>query len=150
LISSNGGDVFAGVTGYNYLKGIRALVETHNFGYADSIAADLFCAGTIRSSVLSLTDLYIIFFVIPVKTGIQWLWFWIPASAGMTHKIKVFTGQDTSVPNAKFSLHGAAVTFPQGVSYEEQQLEEQLNMLKAKIAITAKLLPIVLKEVKKK
>jgi hypothetical protein len=24
-----------------------------------------------------------------VKTGIQWLWFWIPASAGMTYKIKV-------------------------------------------------------------
>src|SRR3989337_3267505 len=50
------------------------------------------------SIVLSVTNLYIIFLVIPVKTGIQWLWFWIPASAGMTFKIKVFMGQHTGFP----------------------------------------------------
>jgi len=58
------------------------------------------------ASVLSLTDLYINFLVIPVKTGIQWLWFWIPASAGMTYKIKVFMGHYTRSWNLWGSIEG--------------------------------------------
>jgi ATP-dependent Clp protease protease subunit len=57
LISSGGGNVFAGVTGYNFLKGIPAEVETHNFGNAVSIALVLFCAGKKRMSVPHATFL---------------------------------------------------------------------------------------------
>lgn len=57
LISSGGGNVFAGVTGYNFLKGIPAEVETHNFGSAVSIALVLFCAGKKRLSVPHATFL---------------------------------------------------------------------------------------------
>jgi ATP-dependent Clp protease protease subunit len=57
LISSCGGNVFAGVTGYNFLKGIPAEVETHNFGSAVSIALVLFCAGKKRLSVPHATFL---------------------------------------------------------------------------------------------
>ena len=51
LISSGGGNVFAGLSGYSFLKGILAEVFTHNFGSADSIATVLFCAGTRRFCV---------------------------------------------------------------------------------------------------
>jgi len=51
LISSGGGNVFAGLSGYSFLKGIPAEVFTHNFGSADSIATVLFCAGTRRFCV---------------------------------------------------------------------------------------------------
>ena len=51
LVSSPGGNVFAGLSGYNFLKGIPAEVVTHNFGSADSIATVLFCAGSRRFSV---------------------------------------------------------------------------------------------------
>lgn len=51
LISSPGGNVFAGVSGYNFLKGVPAEVITHNFGSADSIATVLFCAGSERFCV---------------------------------------------------------------------------------------------------
>lgn len=51
LISSPGGNVFAGLSGYNFLKGIPAEVITHNFGSADSIATVLFCAGSKRFCV---------------------------------------------------------------------------------------------------
>ncbi|MFH1702355.1 MAG: ATP-dependent Clp protease proteolytic subunit, partial [Nitrospirota bacterium] len=57
LISNSGGNVFAGVTGYNFLKGIPAEVETHNFGSAISIALVLFCAGKKRLSVPHATFL---------------------------------------------------------------------------------------------
>jgi ATP-dependent Clp protease protease subunit len=57
LISSGGGNVFAGVTTYNFLKGIPAEVETHNFGSAVSIALVLFCAGKKRLSVPHATFL---------------------------------------------------------------------------------------------
>ena len=46
LMSSPGGNVFAGLTGYSYLKGIPAEVVTHNCGSVDSIAAVLYCAGS--------------------------------------------------------------------------------------------------------
>lgn len=51
LISSPGGNVAAGLSGYNFLKGIPAEVVTHNFGSADSIATVLFCAGSERLCV---------------------------------------------------------------------------------------------------
>jgi len=51
LISSSGGDVSAGISGYNFLKGIPAEVSTHNFGDTDSVAVVLFCAGTKRYCV---------------------------------------------------------------------------------------------------
>jgi len=64
------------------------------------------------TTVLSLTDLYIIFLVIPVKTGIQWLCFWIPASAGMTYKIKVFMGHYTTTAGF-MTVILAPLSFPQ-------------------------------------
>lgn len=51
LISSVGGQVFHGLSAYNYLKGISAEVITHNFGSVDSSAGIIYCAGTTRYSV---------------------------------------------------------------------------------------------------
>lgn len=51
LISTPGGDVFHGLSAYNYLKGIPAKITTHNFGSVDSIGVVLFCAGERRLSV---------------------------------------------------------------------------------------------------
>lgn len=51
IISSTGGTVFHGLAAYNYLVGIPAEVETHNFGSADSIGAVMFCAGRRRYCV---------------------------------------------------------------------------------------------------
>ena len=51
LISSQGGDVFHGLSAYNFLKGVPAQVVTHNFGSVDSISVVLFCAGGRRFSV---------------------------------------------------------------------------------------------------
>ncbi|MDO9576608.1 MAG: ATP-dependent Clp protease proteolytic subunit [Candidatus Cloacimonadales bacterium] len=51
LISTPGGNVFHGLSTYNYLKGAPLEVTTHNFGSADSIGAVLFCAGSKRYSV---------------------------------------------------------------------------------------------------
>lgn len=51
LISSPGGNVFHGLSLYNYLKGIPIDVTTHNFGTVDSIGVIMFCAGKERLSV---------------------------------------------------------------------------------------------------
>jgi ATP-dependent Clp endopeptidase proteolytic subunit ClpP len=51
LISTPGGNVFHGLSAYNYLKGLPIKVTTHNFGSADSIGSVLFCAGEERLSV---------------------------------------------------------------------------------------------------
>lgn len=51
LISSTGGSVFHGLSAHNYLKGIPAEIETHNFGSVDSIGVALFLAGSKRYSV---------------------------------------------------------------------------------------------------
>jgi len=51
LISTPGGDVFQGLSAYNFLKGAPIKVTSHNFGSADSIGAVLFCAGEKRYSV---------------------------------------------------------------------------------------------------
>lgn len=51
LISSNGGSIFHGLSGSNYLKGIPAKITTHNFGHVDSISLVIFCSGSMRYSV---------------------------------------------------------------------------------------------------
>jgi ATP-dependent protease ClpP protease subunit len=51
LISSPGGTVFHGLSAYNYLKGIPAIITTHNFGSVDSIGVVLYCGGLKRLSV---------------------------------------------------------------------------------------------------
>ena len=51
LISTPGGNVFHGLSAYNFLKGAPITVTTHNFGSADSIGAVLYCAGETRYSV---------------------------------------------------------------------------------------------------
>jgi ATP-dependent Clp protease, protease subunit len=51
LISTPGGDVFHGLSAYNYLKGVPLEIVTHNFGSADSIGVVLYCAGSKRLSV---------------------------------------------------------------------------------------------------
>jgi ATP-dependent Clp protease protease subunit len=51
LISSPGGDVFQGLSAYNYLKGVPLEIITQNFGSVDSIGVVLFCAGSRRLSV---------------------------------------------------------------------------------------------------
>jgi len=51
LLSTPGGNVFHGLSAYNYLRGIPVTVTTHNFGSADSVGVVLFCAGEQRYSV---------------------------------------------------------------------------------------------------
>ena len=51
LISTPGGDVFQGLSAYNYLRCVPLEIVTHNFGSADSIGVVLFCAGSKRLSV---------------------------------------------------------------------------------------------------
>jgi ATP-dependent protease ClpP protease subunit len=51
LISTPGGDVFHGLSAYNFLRGLPIEVDTHNFGSVDSIGVVLFCAGKRRFSV---------------------------------------------------------------------------------------------------
>jgi len=51
LISSPGGSVFHGLSGYNYLKGLPVSITTHNFGSVDSMGIVLFCGGRKRLSV---------------------------------------------------------------------------------------------------
>jgi len=51
LISSPGGQVAAGLSLYNFLRGIPVDIETHNFGSVDSVAIVVFCAGQKRYCV---------------------------------------------------------------------------------------------------
>ena len=51
LISTPGGDVFQGLSAYNYLKGVPLEIVTQNFGSVDSIGVVLFCAGSRRLCV---------------------------------------------------------------------------------------------------
>lgn len=51
LISSPGGEVFWGISAYNFLKGIGKEIETFNFGSVDSIASVIYCAGKKRFCV---------------------------------------------------------------------------------------------------
>jgi ATP-dependent protease ClpP protease subunit len=51
MISSPGGDVFHGISLYNFFKGSPIDVDTYNFGSVDSIGVIIFCAGKKRYSV---------------------------------------------------------------------------------------------------
>lgn len=51
LISSHGGDTAAGLTGYNYLRGLPIRITTCNIGTVSSIAIVLYCTGNKRISV---------------------------------------------------------------------------------------------------
>ncbi len=57
LISSPGGNVYYGLSAYNYLKGIPVEVVTHNFGSVVSMALILYCAGSRRLSAPHATFL---------------------------------------------------------------------------------------------
>jgi ATP-dependent protease ClpP protease subunit len=48
LISSPGGEVAAGISAYNFLRGLPIEIETHNFGNIDSMATVIYCSGTQR------------------------------------------------------------------------------------------------------
>jgi ATP-dependent protease ClpP protease subunit len=50
-ISSPGGNIYWGVTAYNFLRGLGIEIITHNIGQVDSVAAVLYCAGDRRLSV---------------------------------------------------------------------------------------------------
>ena len=51
LISSPGGNVYAGILAYNFLKGVPIEIITHNINVCDSISAVIFAAGVRRFSV---------------------------------------------------------------------------------------------------
>jgi ATP-dependent Clp protease protease subunit len=50
-ISSGGGNIYWGVTAYNFLRGLGITVITHNLGQVDSVAGVLYCAGDERLCV---------------------------------------------------------------------------------------------------
>jgi len=50
-ISSGGGNIYWGVTAYNFLRGLGITVITHNLGQVDSVAGVLYCAGEERLCV---------------------------------------------------------------------------------------------------
>jgi ATP-dependent Clp protease protease subunit len=50
-ITSPGGNIYWGVTAYNFLRGLGMEVITHNAGQVDSIAGVIYCAGRRRLSV---------------------------------------------------------------------------------------------------
>ncbi len=51
LLSTQGGFIFHGLSLYNFLAGLPAEVETHNFGSVDSVGVPIFCAGRKRLCV---------------------------------------------------------------------------------------------------
>lgn len=50
-LSSPGGNIYWGVTAYNFLRGLGVEILTHNVGQVDSIAGVIYCAGDRRLSV---------------------------------------------------------------------------------------------------
>jgi ATP-dependent Clp protease, protease subunit len=50
-LSSPGGNVYWGVTAYNFLRGLGVEIITHNAGQVDSIAGVVFCTGDTRFAV---------------------------------------------------------------------------------------------------
>jgi ATP-dependent protease ClpP protease subunit len=50
LLSTPGGNVYDGISIYNFLKGLPIEVSTYNFGSVDSIGVVIFCAGKNRYS----------------------------------------------------------------------------------------------------
>ncbi|WP_342431061.1 ATP-dependent Clp protease proteolytic subunit [Neobacillus sp. FSL H8-0543] len=53
LIASNGGDIDAGIKGYNYLKSMNGKIQiiTYNVGFVESAAISLYCGGEERYAV---------------------------------------------------------------------------------------------------
>src|SRR6266487_934987 len=58
LFSSNGGNVNAGITLYNFLKALPVEIVMHNTGSIDSIATVIFMAGTKRYAAKHSTFLF--------------------------------------------------------------------------------------------
>jgi ATP-dependent Clp protease protease subunit len=58
LFSSNGGNVNAGITLYNFLKALPVEIVMHNTGSIDSIATVIFLAGTKRYAAKHSTFLF--------------------------------------------------------------------------------------------
>lgn len=50
-ISSPGGNIYWGVTLYNFLRGLGIDITTHNLGQVDSVAGVVYCAGQQRKCV---------------------------------------------------------------------------------------------------
>jgi ATP-dependent Clp protease protease subunit len=50
-LSSPGGNIYWGVTAYNFLRGLGVEIVTHNVGQIDSIAGVIYCAGDRRLCV---------------------------------------------------------------------------------------------------
>lgn len=50
-ISSPGGNIYWGVTAYNFLRGLGIEITTHSVGQIDSVAGVIYCAGDRRLSV---------------------------------------------------------------------------------------------------
>jgi ATP-dependent protease ClpP protease subunit len=48
LFSSSGGNVFCGLSTYNYLKALPIKIASYNISQVDSIAVPIFCAGAER------------------------------------------------------------------------------------------------------
>lgn len=61
LVSSPGGNIFASLSVYNFLKGIPAEVITHNFGSVDIVSIPIYCSGSKRycvpRAIFTLVDL---------------------------------------------------------------------------------------------
>lgn len=62
LISSNGGDLGAAITLFNYLQGLTIKVHTHNLGRVSSAAVPVYLGGTIRTA-----EDYSTFLIHPVR-----------------------------------------------------------------------------------
>lgn len=65
-ISSPGGNIYWGVTAYNFLRGLGVELITHNFGQVDSIAGVIYTAADRRLSVSQAR-----FLIHGVHTGFQ-------------------------------------------------------------------------------
>lgn len=52
-ISSPGGNVFSGLSAYNFLRGCGERIRTHNVGHVHSIAGVIYCAGIERGCTAS-------------------------------------------------------------------------------------------------
>ncbi len=58
LLNSNGGNVNAGIHGYNMLRSLPVKLTTHNIGCVDSIANTIFLAGDTRYVAASASFLF--------------------------------------------------------------------------------------------
>jgi ATP-dependent Clp protease protease subunit len=133
LLSSPGGNVFFGLTAYNYLKGIPAEVITHNFGSVDSVATVMYCAGSKRYSVpqgeFLFHGLSLNFPPMPLDQGI------------IEEQIKMANNQSetiskilTTCSNKKVDEIKSLMTARTVVTAEEAQKWGLVNEIQAKVA----------------